>query len=60
VLEGLLKTNRQFYNENPQAAAELLKVGLKAPPKNVDPAELAAWTSITRAILNLNEVITRN
>ena len=60
VLEGLLKTNRQFYNENPPAAAKLLKVGLKAPPKNVDPAELAAWTSITRAILNLNEVITRN
>ena len=26
----------------------------------LDPAELAAWTSVSRAILNLHEVITRN
>ena len=29
-------------------------------PKDVDTAELAAWTSVCRVILNLHEVVTRN
>ena len=28
--------------------------------KSIEPVELAAWTSVARAILNLNETITRN
>ena len=28
--------------------------------RRLDPAELAAWTSVARAILNLHEAITRN
>ena len=30
------------------------------PAAGIDPAELAAWTSVTRVILNLHETITRN
>ena len=29
-------------------------------PKDLDVAELAAWTSVARVILNLHETITRN
>ena len=31
-----------------------------AVPPDVDPAELAAWTSVARVLLNLHETITRN
>jgi hypothetical protein len=29
-------------------------------PPRVDPAELAAWTSVARVLLNLHETNTRN
>jgi hypothetical protein len=29
----------------------------KAPPKDKDPVELAAWTTVSRAILNLDETV---
>ena len=29
-------------------------------PRDLDPAELAAWTSVARVLLNLHETITRN
>ena len=45
---------------DPKGAAELLKVGLAPAPANTDPAELAAWTSVARVVLNLHEAVTRN
>ena len=32
----------------------------KPAPKDLDPAELAAWTSVARTVLNLHAVVTRN
>ena len=29
-------------------------------PADIDPAELAAWTSVARVLLNLHETITRS
>ncbi len=60
VLEGLLAAHREAYRADPEAAAALLAVGEAAAPASLDAAELAAWTSVTRAVLNLHEVITRN
>jgi hypothetical protein len=60
VLTGLLESQRRYYRSNPEAGAKLLKTGIAAAPANVDRKELAAWTAIARAILNLNETITRN
>ncbi len=60
VLEPLLASHRAEYEADPKAAAELLAVGAKPAPDDVPPSELAAWTSVTRVILNLHEVITRN
>jgi hypothetical protein len=37
----------------------LLRVGERPVSSKVDVAELAAWTSIARVVLNLHETITR-
>jgi hypothetical protein len=37
-----------------------LKVGFTPPPAQADPSELAAWTHVTRVILNLHETLTRD
>jgi hypothetical protein len=42
------------------AAAALLKVGDATPPQGIQTAELAAWTSVARVVLNLHETITRD
>jgi hypothetical protein len=47
------------YTQEPKAAEALIKVGYSAPPAGTNPAELAAWTSVARVILNLHETITR-
>jgi hypothetical protein len=56
----LLHEHRDQYAANPAAAEALVSVGISARPENVDVAELAAWTSVSRVLLNLNETITRN
>jgi hypothetical protein len=56
----LWRGQREYYQSHPQAAAELMKVGLAPVPAEMDPIELAAWTSVARAVLNLHEAMTRN
>ena len=58
VLLDLLAKHRADYTANPDDAKRLLNVG-DAPPPKVAPAELAAWTSVCRTVLNLHETITR-
>ena len=58
-LLALLETHRAHYRENPEEAAKLLRVGQSPAPTSADPAEHAAWTSLTRVVLNLGETITR-
>jgi hypothetical protein len=60
ILAELLARHRREFTSDPDAAKQLLQVGDVAPAKHVSPAELAAWTSIARVILNLHETITRN
>ena len=60
VLSQLLKNHREQYQNDGDAAKKLLSVGDKAVGTQFDVAELAAWTSVTRTILNLHETITRN
>jgi hypothetical protein len=59
LLTALVAKHRAEYKSDPKAAAELLTVGLKPVPEDLDKSDLAAWTSITRTVLNLHEVITR-
>lgn len=60
TLETLLQQDLAEFKADPQSAEQLLKVGLAPLPAELAPAELAAWTSVARAIFNLNEFITRN
>lgn len=60
ALERLLDGSRDEYQAQPQAARELIATGQAAVAEDLDPVELAAWTTVARAILNLNETITRN
>ncbi len=56
----LLVAQRHFYNDNAEAANKLLATGLAPLPKEINVTELAAWTHVTRVLLNLHETITRS
>ena len=60
VLQQLLAKHRDEYRKDPEAANQLMTVGARAVPTDLDHGELAAWTNVARTILNLHEVITRN
>jgi hypothetical protein len=60
VLEALVRFNREQYAADPEAARKSLSIGLTPVASDVDVIELATWTQVTRALLNLNETITRN
>ena len=60
VLSALLKSRRQEYSVAPQAAKQVVSIGLYPLPENTDVIELAAWTAVTRAVFNMHEFITRN
>jgi hypothetical protein len=47
------------FKKDTEAADKLLKVGAFKPDKEVDAAELAAWTTVASMILNLDETITK-
>jgi hypothetical protein len=55
----LLRQHIEQYKADPAAAESLLKTGLTAAPPDVDTSELAAWTHVSRVLLNLHETITR-
>ncbi len=59
VAKGLLEKQLVRFNQTPADAAKLLHDGQAPSPAELAPAELAAWTSVARVILNLHETITR-
>jgi hypothetical protein len=60
VLAELRRKHLELYRSDRAAARELAAVGNAPVPADADPAELASWTSVGRAILNLHETITRH
>jgi hypothetical protein len=60
LLTALALKHREQYQADPKAVDELIRVGEHPAPPRVDPAELAAWTSVARVLLNLHESNTRN
>ena len=60
LLVSLLGKHRTEYAADTASANKLLSVGEYPIPTEVNRTELAAWTSVARAILNLHETITRN
>jgi hypothetical protein len=60
TIQKLLIDRRAAYRDDPKSAAQLLKVGITPIPEGTELAELAAWTHVTRVLLNLHETITRS
>ncbi len=60
VVSSLIERQREWFAGNPAAATKLLGVGAAANPTEIDPVELAAWTTAARVVLNLGEAYSRN
>ena len=59
ILTNLLKNQRNRYKDDADSAKKLVSIGSKAVPGDLDPVELASWTAVSRAILNLYEASAR-
>ncbi len=59
ILQSLYRERLAAYRRDPIAAEELVGVGAHPRPADVDTAELAAWTAVGNALLNLDETITK-
>ncbi|MEX2187427.1 MAG: PSD1 and planctomycete cytochrome C domain-containing protein, partial [Pirellulales bacterium] len=60
VVQHLLADHAAYFRANPAAAAKLIATGQSAAPADLPPTDLAAWTSVARTLLNLQEATTRN
>lgn len=60
VLGGLYEKHLGEFKADKAAAQKMIATGEAPAQQGVDTAELAAWTSVARVILNLHETITRN
>jgi hypothetical protein len=59
VLRDLASRQLTSYRKDRKAASELLRVGESKADDKIDHAELAAWTMVASAILNLDETVTK-
>ncbi len=61
TLAKLLREERSYYRANPEQADKLVEsAGPIADFDSADAQELAAWTGVCRALLNMYETVTRN
>jgi len=58
-LQRFFEGQLAYYRGQPAEARKLVAVGLHPAPASADPAALAAWISVARVLLNLNEAIVR-
>ena len=59
MLSELYRKHFEQYTADPNGAKKLVSAGEWPVPKDLDAAELAAWTSVARVVLNLHETIAR-
>jgi len=59
VLRRLLRGRLEAFQKSPREAAKLIAIGEAPRDTRLDPAALAAWTTVASAILNLDETITK-
>jgi len=60
LLAKVYEEHQQAFAQETAGRGNLLNIGYSPAPKDVNPTELAAWTSVARVLLNLHETITRN
>ena len=59
TLKEMLIEHSAEFKKAPATAKELLSVGARPADAKLDAVELAAWTSLTRTVLNLHASVTR-
>ena len=59
VLMNLLTHQREHYRQSTDDAEAVVAIGQYPAPSPETASEIAAWTSVTRAILNLHELLNR-
>ncbi len=59
-LVKLYEDNLQQFQDDVDAARQLIAVGESKPDESLDPAASAAWTIVANTVLNLDEVVTKN
>ncbi len=59
ALRGLLERQRAALEQNADAGSEIIKVGIAPAPAEISRVDLASYTAVARAILNLHETVTR-
>ena len=59
VLIALFGRQLSYYQGDANAAARLLEIGEAPADTTLDRAQLAAWTVIASAILNLDEAVVK-
>jgi hypothetical protein len=60
LLAGLHRKSLASFRATPSAAMQFVRIGEAPLAPGLNPNELAAMTTVARAILNLHETITRN
>ena len=60
LLHRLYRSHLSQYQADRSGGGRAVESRRCQPPPGVEPAELAAWTSVARVILNLHETITRD
>jgi len=60
VLRQLFEQQRTRYRADPAGARALVSTGEAPVAADLPEAELAAWTAVSRALLNLHETVTRS
>jgi len=60
ILKTLLANQRAWYQDHPEQATSLAAIGQQPAAASLTAADVAAWTAVTRAILNLHEFLNRS
>jgi hypothetical protein len=60
TLVAALESFRATWQQDPQAAGQLIAIGEQPASEQKDPVELAAWSMVASLIMNMDEFITRN
>ena len=60
TLKRALETRLEYFRANPDEASKLLEIGTSPIPEQIDHAELAAYATVARILLNLSEFITKS
>lgn len=60
LLKETLAAHQHTFEQDPEAAIQLLSEGESPRDESLNPTEFAAWTMIANLLLNMDETVTKN